>query len=200
VLAAALPSAAWAGAGELFADVPAEEGWLCVPFDWEALVPEPPLEPPVPVPEEAAVWEPDVAFEAAEVTVDATLLTVDLTPESPADCPDCPDWPGKGESSVAAWACRENRSMITKIPAATSASCIARRAMRRAIGCSKTAPHLVGRPGSDTRVQGKRDSHVPRSPRSIPTCCTATNVQLFSRSGKGFGSKSGLPSRPARTG
>jgi len=174
----------WAGAWEPLADVAVAEGWLCVPFDWEAPVPEPlvlvpeepPLEPLVPVPEEAAVWEPDVAFEVAEVTVDVTLLRVDLTPESPADCPDCPDWPGKGESSVAAWACRENRSIITKIPAATSASCIARRAMRRAIGCSKTAPHLAGRPDL-SHVPVETRLHVPRSLRSIPTCCTATNVQ-----------------------
>jgi hypothetical protein len=108
---------------------------------------------------EAAVWEPDVAFEAAEVTGDVTLLRVDSAPESPADCPDCPDWPGKGESSVAAWACRENRSMITKIPAATSASCTARRAMQRAIGCSMTAPHSPGDPV--TRPQWKRDFTYP---------------------------------------
>ena len=106
------------------------------------LVPEEPLEPWVPVAEEEdPAWEPEAAFEAAEVTVDVTLLRVELTPERPADCP---DWPGGGVPSVAACACRENSSMITKTPAATSASCIARRATRCAIGCCMTAPHLAG--------------------------------------------------------
>jgi hypothetical protein len=107
------------------------------------LVPEePPLEPWVPV---AEGEDPEVAFEAAEVTGDVTLFTVDLSPERLADCP---DWPGGGVSSVAACACRENSSMITKTPAATSASCTARRAMRRAIGCCMTAPHLAGMSGT----------------------------------------------------
>jgi hypothetical protein len=98
----------------------------------------------VPVAEDEDVaWSPELPFEAVEVTGDVTALRVELTPERP---PDGPELPGSELSSVAACACREKTSMITKIPAATSASCIARRAMRRAIGCSITAPHLAGRP------------------------------------------------------
>jgi hypothetical protein len=50
------------------------------------LVPEELLEPWVPAAEgEAPAWEPEVAFEAVEVTVDVTLFRVDLTPERPTD-------------------------------------------------------------------------------------------------------------------
>lgn len=109
------------------------------------------MEPWLPVAEEEpAVWPFELPFEAAEVTDDVTVLRVELTPERAADGPELP---GNGLSSVAACACRENRSIITRIPAATSASCIARRAMRRAIGCCMTAPALAGDPGPDTHAQ-----------------------------------------------
>ena len=74
----------------------------------------------------------DVAELTAEVTGDAVELTVEVTAES-GD-------PGS-VSEVAACACRENRSMITKIPAAAIASCTARRAMRRTIGCDMSSSH-----------------------------------------------------------
>jgi hypothetical protein len=139
-----LGGAVWVAAW-LLGGVPVAEGWLGVVLEWLDSVPEalplvpeePPLEP------WAIVAEPEVAFETAEVTGDVTLLRVDLTPER---TPDCPDWPGGGVSSVAACACRENSSIITKIPAATSASCTARRAMRRAIDCCITGPHRAGIP------------------------------------------------------
>jgi len=74
----------------------------------------------------------EVTGDVAEVTGDVAELTVDVTPE-------------RGDvgsvSEVAACACRENRSMITNIPAATIASCTARRAMRRTIGCGMSSSH-----------------------------------------------------------
>lgn len=60
--------------------------WLGVALEWLDPVPEllvlvpdePLLEPWVPVVEgEAPAWEPEVAFEAAEVTGDVTLFRVD---------------------------------------------------------------------------------------------------------------------------
>jgi len=73
-----------------------------------------------------------VAELTAEVTGDVAELTVEVTAESRD--------PGS-VSEVAACACRENRSMITKIPAAAIASCTARRAMRRRIGCGMSSSH-----------------------------------------------------------
>src|SRR5262249_43687640 len=74
----------------------------------------------------------DAAELMAEVTGDAAELTAEVTGE-------------RGDvgrvSDVAAWACRENRSMTTKIPAATIASCTARRAMQRRIGCGMSSSH-----------------------------------------------------------
>ena len=91
----------------------------------------------------AAAPTPDVADETAEetcgvaeltaeVTGDAVELTVEVTAERGDD---------GSVSEVAACACRENRSMITKIPAAAIASCTARRAMQRRIGCGITSSH-----------------------------------------------------------
>jgi hypothetical protein len=74
----------------------------------------------------------DVVELTAEVTGDVTELTAEVTGE-------------RGDvgsvSEVAACACRENRSMITNIPAAAIASCTARRAMRRTIGCGMSSSH-----------------------------------------------------------
>ena len=42
-------------------------------------------------------------------------------------------------AAVAAWAGRENSSMITKMPAVASAACTATRAMRRAAGCMSSS-------------------------------------------------------------
>jgi hypothetical protein len=95
----------------------------------------------------------DVAELAAEVTGDAVELTAEVTVESGN--------PG-GVSEVAACACRENRSMTTNIPAATIASCTARRAMRRTIDCGITSSHSpeTGR-GTRARHQGFQ-SRAPR--------------------------------------
>jgi hypothetical protein len=87
---------------------------------------------------------PEVACEAVEVTGDVTELTAEvtgdvaeLTAEVTVERGDV----GGGVSEVAACAWRENRSIITKIPAATIASCTARRAMRRRIGCGMSSSH-----------------------------------------------------------
>ena len=64
-------------------------------------------------------------------------LAAELTVESAEDGAE----PGGGGGSVAACACRENTSMMRKIPAATIANCAARRATRRAIGCGMSYSH-----------------------------------------------------------
>ena len=86
VLGVESPGVAVCVAAWLLADVPVGEGWLGVAPEWLDPVPEllalvleePPLEPWVPVAEgEDPAWEPEVAFEAAEVTGDVTLFRVD---------------------------------------------------------------------------------------------------------------------------
>jgi hypothetical protein len=47
-------------------------------------------------------------------------------------------------TEVAACACRENTSKTTRIPAATIATCTARRAMRRKIGCGMSNSRTAG--------------------------------------------------------
>jgi hypothetical protein len=79
-------------------------------------------------------------------TCDAVLtaeLAVELTVETGESAEDGAE-PGGGRGSVAACACRENTSMMRKIPAATIASCTARRATRRAIGCGMGYSHPPG--------------------------------------------------------
>jgi len=75
-----------------------------------------------------AAGEPEVSDETADVAGEAAGDSVEVTDVSAAGVP----FEG---AEVAACACRENTSMTTKIPAATTASCTARTAMRRAIGC-----------------------------------------------------------------
>ena len=76
-----------------------------------------------------------VADEAAEVADEAAELTAEVTAERGDE--------GGGVSGVAACACRENTSMITKIPAATIANCTARKAMQRRIGCGMSSSPLA---------------------------------------------------------
>jgi hypothetical protein len=100
----------------------------------------PELAPPVPA-LLAAAWLPDVSCETVDVTDDAAPSTTDPAAERAVGA----GFPASGlVSVVAACACLENTSMITKIPAATIASCTARRAMRRAIGCVMTGPRSPG--------------------------------------------------------
>jgi hypothetical protein len=107
----------------------------------------------------------------AEVTGDAAELTVEVTAER---------GDGGGDvSEAAACACRENTSMITKIPAATIASCTARKATRRTIGCGMSSSPSPGR-GRRAPVTGVLE---PRSPRPSQgdspnlTCCSVNTVQ-----------------------
>jgi hypothetical protein len=74
------------------------------------------------------------------VTGLVTALTVDPTDERAEDGADPR---GDRVSTVDACACLENSIMMTKIPAATIASCIARRAKRRAIGCGMSSSPLT---------------------------------------------------------
>jgi hypothetical protein len=79
---------------------------------------------------------PALAGEAADLADDATVFTVDSTVETT-------DWPelSGGDARVAARAWRENTSITMKIPAATTTSCTARIAMRRATGCDMSSSH-----------------------------------------------------------
>jgi hypothetical protein len=115
-----------------------------------------------------AAWVPEVACEVVEVTGDVAELTAEVTgdvAELTAEVTgDVTELTGEvtaergdavGLSEVAACACRENTSMITKIPAATIASCTARRAMRRRIGCGMTSSHSPETgPGTHSRYRG----------------------------------------------
>ena len=94
------------------------------------LVPVAAAAEPVLVPVTAEVTEPmaDVTGPVAEVT-----------------------GPAEAGGTVAACACRENTSKATMIPAATIATCTARRAMSRTIGCAMSSSRTTGgqiRPGS----------------------------------------------------
>ncbi len=109
--------------------------------------------PEEPVPEEPVLEEPllevlpcrpEFTAEVTEVTGLAAAFTAGPTDERAEDGADPT---GDRVSRVDACACLENSIMMTKIPAATIASCIARMATRRAIGCgmsSSTCPETGG--------------------------------------------------------
>jgi hypothetical protein len=100
--------------------------WL-VPVPEEAfseLLPEPVAPEFVPVGLAPAVPEPECPVRASDAA-----LTVEPTTELAVETGEsAEEWagPGGGGGSVAACACRENTSMMTKIPAASIASCTAR--------------------------------------------------------------------------
>lgn len=90
---------------------------------------------------DAAELTAEVTGDAAELTAEVTGDAAELTAEVTAERGD-----GGGDvSEVVACACRENTNMITKIPAATIASCTARKAMRRTIGCGMSSSPSPGR-------------------------------------------------------
>jgi hypothetical protein len=110
------------------------EGWLPP----EAVAPELVLLELVP-----ADAEPEFPARAGGAVLDAVLTAepaTELAVETGESAEEGAE-PGGGGGSVAACACRENTSMIRKIPAATIASCTARRATRRAIGCGMSFSH-----------------------------------------------------------
>ena len=83
----------------------------------------------------------EVTGDVAEPTAETTEVTDEAEPtvEEAVDAVDvCFDVRG-ASAAVAAWAGRENSSKTTKIPAATSAACIAARAMRRTTGCDMSS-------------------------------------------------------------
>jgi hypothetical protein len=117
----------------------------------------------------------EVIGDAAAVTVSPVVVCVDLRGESAA---------------VAAWAGRENSSIITKMPAAASAACIAPRATRRTIGCSM---------GSSTRRETGPLAY-PRRRRQTSrtrTYCSVTTVQPHRQSDKGEASRKSRTEPPA---
>jgi len=125
--------AAGSGTGAL-----AAEGAGAGALDWEAAgagagVPDPEL---VPAAAELVPAAAEVAVDAAEVTGAAAEVTV------PDPLPD-PE-PVLMAGAVAAFACREDTSRTTRIPAATIATCTARRAMCRKIGCGMSSSRTTG--------------------------------------------------------
>jgi hypothetical protein len=102
---------------------------------------------PVPVVAEvagAAAEATDVAAEVtgvvAEVTADVTCAVADVVPAA-AEVTVLELAVG----TVAAWACRESTSKMTKIPAATIATCTTRQAMCRKIDCGMSSSRSTGR-------------------------------------------------------
>ena len=91
----------------------------------------------------------DGAGAAADTTADATDVTgaaADATGAGTAGA-ELDDGAGAAEGAkVAACACRENTSKTARIPAAAIATCTARRAMCRKIGCGMCSSHHRDRP------------------------------------------------------
>lgn len=111
------------------------------------------------VPAEPPPCWPEFTGEVTELTGFATVLTADPTDESTEDGAD----PGGGDvSRVDACACLENSIMMTKIPAATIASCIARMATRRAIGCGMSSSLLA--------IYRRMMARAARFPQVYATC------------------------------
>jgi hypothetical protein len=107
---------------------------------------------PVPGPEPVPEPEPAVAGATCPVTAEVVLVTAEVTvPE-----------PGLEAGAVAACACRENTSKTTRIPAAAIATCIARRAMCRTIGCGMSSSPTTRQtgPGSSCPSAAARNAQT----------------------------------------
>jgi hypothetical protein len=90
---------------------------------------------------EVVVPEPVVAAEVADVAVevaDVAVEVADATAEVAAEVTEV-TVPEPMAGTVAARACRENASKTTRMPAAVIATCTARRAMCRKIGCGMSS-------------------------------------------------------------
>jgi hypothetical protein len=74
-----------------------------------------------------AAWAADVTVEVVDVTSEVSVLATEIAAD--------PDVAVAALGAVAAWACRENASKTTRIPAARIANCAARRATRRKACC-----------------------------------------------------------------
>jgi ribosomal protein S18 acetylase RimI-like enzyme len=122
-----------------------------------------------------------VADDAAEPSAEATGEEARPTVEEAADpVAVCVDVRG-GSAAVAAWAGRENTSMTATIPAATSAACIAPRAMRRTNGCMSSSHwrRKDRKPGRSSTRRRRRQTSRTWTSRSV------TTVQLLRQSDKG---------------
>jgi hypothetical protein len=132
------------GEAELAADVADDVPELAVE------VPDEAVEPDVDVEDDVAEPAAEFTGDVAELTVEATGEVAELTVEATGDVaePSVDVVPEIVEVSVAlrgvraavaAWAGRENSSMITKTAAVASAACTATRAIRRAVGCMSSS-------------------------------------------------------------
>jgi hypothetical protein len=100
----------------------------------------------------------EVTGDVAEPTAEPTTEETDGTEPTVEEAVDvCFDVRG-ASAAVAACPGRENRSKMTKIPAATSAACIAARAMRRTTGCDMS---------SSTRRETGPPAHPPAATNHV---------------------------------
>jgi hypothetical protein len=184
-------------------------------------VPEEPV-PVVPAGEPVVSAEPVVAAVTAEVTGAATEVTAeaaevtgdaaDGAAEVPEVSGDDPEVAGEvdacggvrgGAAKVAAFACRENTRKMKKSPAATMATCTARRAMRRTIiGCGMSSSQSPGTGLGPSALNRRLETTPARSYLSLViqnrTLCSVTTVQLARWPGKPFwciAIRSGSPGR-----
>ena len=138
----------------------------------------------------------EVTAEAAELTGDAADGTAEVSevngddPEVAGDVDACAGVKG-GEAKVAAFACRENTRKTMKSPAATMATCTARRAMRRTIiGCGMSSSQSPGTGLGPPALNRRRETTPARSYLSLViqnrTLCSVTTVQLAHWPGKSF--------------
>jgi hypothetical protein len=156
----------------------------------------------------------DVVAEAAGAAAEVLVRPVGVVAEAAGAAAEVlvPDpvpvvtGPERTADTVAAWACRENASKMTRIPAATIATCTARQAMRRKIGCGMSSSRTTGKdrgkpdptPAAHHQQPQTRGAHLFRpislwSPgtgdsRSVHQCtyCSVTTVHNQLRSGKGL--------------
>jgi len=122
---------------------------------------------------ELAAWEAGFA-DVASVLAVLTVAVVAM--EAAAVAADCgvtgepvgaTAWVTAVGAEVAACAWRENTSRTARIPAASSAACTARRAMRRRVGWGTSGSRSVGR--GRTRMQ--LPSRLPTQTRVVRLFC-----------------------------
>ena len=157
----------------------------------------------------AAVLVPDPVLVAAEVpepelvlvpvAVVAELVVVPVTAEVTEPMADVTEpvaevsGPVAVGGAVAACAWRENASKATMIPAATIATCTARRAMSRTIGCGMSSSRTTGDRPDPARSTCQRPPNTRGANFAWNRIfairremyCSATTVQDSSESGKG---------------
>jgi hypothetical protein len=165
--------------------------------DVPELEPVPELVPAEVVPEPVPVLVPALGPVTAEVTVDAAEVTGAVTEDVPE-----PELARLVAGLVAAFACREKTSKTTRMPTAAIATCIARRAMSRTIGCGISSSCYRDRPDRDskcpssaarnTRVSRNSGLFFPEIPRkrtwrSVHQCTHWLAITVQRRPGPGQG-------------